>query len=168
MRITINGTPHDLADVDPQTPLLWVLRDTLQLSGTRFGCGEGLCGACTVHMDGAPVRACQLPMSAAVGHDIKTIEGLSPSGHHILQEAWREAQVPQCGFCQAGQLMLAAALLERNPQPTDSDIDTALSGNICRCGTYQRIRAAIHSAADATAQKQSTSEGKAVPKEAQR
>lgn len=150
MQITINGTPHDLADVDPQTPLLWVLRDNLQLTGTRYGCGKGLCGACTVHIDGSPVRACQLPISAAEGHDIKTIEGLSPDGHHILQKAWREAQVPQCGFCQAGQLMSAAALLERNPQPTDSDIDNALSGNLCRCGTYQRIRAAIHSAADAS------------------
>ncbi|MCP4094026.1 MAG: (2Fe-2S)-binding protein [Planctomycetes bacterium] len=149
MRITVNGTAHDLPDVDPQTPLLWVLRDNLQLTGTRYGCGKGLCGSCTVHMDGMPVRACQLPMSATEGRGITTIEGLSKDGDHPLQDAWREHQVPQCGFCQAGQLMSAAALLEQNPKPTDKDIDAAMTGNICRCGTYQRIRAAIHTAADA-------------------
>ncbi|MDP7061393.1 MAG: (2Fe-2S)-binding protein [Planctomycetota bacterium] len=149
MRITVNGTVHDLADMDPQTPLLWVLRDNLQLTGTRYGCGKGLCGSCTVHMDGVPVRACQLPLSATEGRGITTIEGLSEHGDHPLQNAWREHQVPQCGFCQAGQVMSAAALLEQNPKPTDKDIDAAMSGNICRCGTYQRIRAAIHTAAAA-------------------
>ena len=160
MRITVNGTAHDLADVDPETPLLWVLRDNLQLTGTRYGCGKGLCGSCTIHMDGIPLRACQLPVSATEGRNITTIEGLSENGDHPLQDAWKEHQVPQCGFCQAGQLMSAAALLEQNPKPTDKDIDAAMSGNICRCGTYQRVRAAIHTAAEA--------KGKVDSKEEQR
>ena len=158
MRLTINGTVHDLPDVNPQTPLLWVLRDILQLTGTRYGCGKGLCGSCTVHLDGQPLRACITPVAQLEGRVITTIEGLSSDGHHVLQDAWRAAQVPQCGFCQAGQLMSAAALLERNPQPNDSDIDEALSGNLCRCGTYQRIRAAIHSAAQGAANKAAPSE----------
>ena len=160
MRITVNGAAHDLADVDPETPLLWVLRDNLQLTGTRYGCGKGLCGSCTIHMDGIPLRACQLPVSATEGRNITTIEGLSENGDHPLQDAWKEHQVPQCGFCQAGQLMSAAALLEQNPKPTDKDIDAAMSGNICRCGTYQRVRAAIHTAAEA--------KGKVDSKEEQR
>jgi len=159
MRITINETEHEFQDVDPQTPLLWVLRDRLQLTGTRYGCGKGLCGACTVHLDGAPVRACQTTLAAAEGSAITTIEGLSPDGHHVLQDAWRETQVPQCGFCQAGQLMSAAALLKRNPQPNDDDINEALNGNLCRCGTYQRIRAAIHLAADGAVEVNDASTG---------
>jgi isoquinoline 1-oxidoreductase alpha subunit len=138
------------ADVDPATPLLWVLRDSLGLVGTKFGCGIALCGACTVLADGNPIRACSTPVSGLAGQKITTIEGLAPSATklHPLQEAWIEHDVPQCGYCQAGQLMSASALLAKNPKPSDADIDTAMAGNICRCGTYQRVRAAIHSAAD--------------------
>ena len=133
-------------DVPSDTPLLWVLRDVLDLRGTKYGCGVGQCGACTVHLDGAPARSCQTPVSAVNGAHITTIEGLSPDGAHPVQQAWQEIDVPQCGYCQAGQLMSAAALLERNPAPTDADIDIAMNGNLCRCGTYLRIRRAIHRA----------------------
>ena len=134
-------------DVAPETPLLWVLRDTLGLTGTKFGCGAGACGACTVHVDGEPTRACLLPVSALGARKVVTIEGLSPDGRHPLQRAWAEEDVPQCGYCQAGQIMSAVALLARTPAPDDADIDRAMAGNICRCGTYQRIRRAIHRAA---------------------
>ena len=145
-RFTLNGKPVE-SSAAPDTPLLWVIREDLQLTGTKFGCGIGQCGACTVHLDGAAVRSCQLPLSAVEGKKILTIEGLSPDGEHPLQAAWIEEQVPQCGYCQSGQIMAAAALLATTPKPTDADIDTAMSGNICRCGTYQRIRKAIHRAA---------------------
>lgn len=144
-QLTINGRQHALKDVDPDMPLLWYLRDLLQLTGTKYGCGMGLCGACTVHLNGEAVRSCLLPVSAAAGGNITTIEGLG--GEHPLQQAWAEHKVPQCGYCQAGQLMSAAALLANNPKPSDGDIDNAMAGNICRCGTYPRIRAAIKSAA---------------------
>lgn len=135
-------------DVAPDTPLLWVLRDTLDLKGTKYGCGAAQCGACTVHLNGAPTRSCVLPVSAVQGAEVTTIEGLSPDASHPLQRAWLELDVPQCGYCQAGQLMAAAALLARTPNPTDADIDAAMNGNLCRCGTYLRIRAAIHRAAE--------------------
>ncbi len=131
----------------PDTPLLWVIRDDLRLTGTKFGCGIGQCGSCTVHLDGAPVRSCQIPLSLVEGKRVTTIEGLSDNGDHPLQLAWIEEQVPQCGYCQSGQLMSAAALLRDTPRPTDADIDNAMSGNLCRCGTYQRIRRAVHRAA---------------------
>lgn len=131
----------------PETPLLWVIRDDLRLTGTKFGCGIGQCGACTVHLDGVAVQSCQIPLQAVEGKRVTTIEGLSPNGNHPVQQAWIEEQVPQCGYCQSGQLMSAAALLEETPRPTDADIDDAMSGNVCRCGTYQRIRKAIHRAA---------------------
>jgi isoquinoline 1-oxidoreductase subunit alpha len=134
-------------DVDADTPLLWVLRDELQLTGTKFGCGIAQCGACTVHLNGNAVRACSLPVSAAAKGKITTIEGLSKEATHPVQQAWMEMDVPQCGYCQAGQIMSAVALLEKKPNPTDADIDTAMSGNLCRCGTYTRIRKAIHLAA---------------------
>ena len=146
--LTINGA-SSMVDVNPDTPLLWVLRDVLNLRGTKYGCGIGQCGACTVHLDGAPARSCQTLVSAAAGAEITTIEGLSPDGSHVLQQAWQELDVPQCGYCQAGQLMSAAALLATNPEPTDDDIDRAMNGNLCRCCTYLRIRKAIHQAADA-------------------
>jgi isoquinoline 1-oxidoreductase subunit alpha len=148
LTLRINGKDRT-ADVDPDTPLLWVLRDSLGLVGTKFGCGMALCGACTVLANGTPIRACSTPASSVAGQEIRTVEGLAPSPTklHPLQEAWIEHDVPQCGYCQAGQLMSAAALLERTPKPSDEDIDTAMAGNICRCGTYQRIRAAIHTAA---------------------
>ena len=148
MRLDVNDKARSVAAA-PDTPLLWVLRDGLDLTGTKFGCGAGLCGACTVHLDGAAVRSCSLPVSAAVGHKIVTIEGLSADGSHALQQAWIAADVPQCGYCQSGQLMAAAALLARNPAPNDDEITEAMSGNICRCGTYDRIRRAIHAAAAA-------------------
>jgi len=145
--ITING--KDLSvDVDPTTPLLWVLRDHLKLVGTKYGCGIAQCGACTVHFNGTAVRSCQLPISAAADNKITTIEGLSENGDHPVQKAWLEHDVPQCGYCQAGQIMSASALLERNPTPSDKDIENAMSGNICRCGTYTRIKAAIKTASD--------------------
>jgi len=146
-KLTINGTEHEV-DVEPETPLLWVLRDTVGLTGTKFGCGIAQCGACTVHLDGQPVRSCSTPAASAVGREVTTIEGLSPDSSHPLQRAWVEHTVPQCGYCQSGQIMSAAALLARNPNPSDSEIDAAMAGNLCRCGTYSRIRAAIHRAAD--------------------
>jgi len=147
IELTINGEGHTL-DVDPDMPLLWAIRDIAGLTGTKFGCGKALCGSCTVHIDGEPVRSCAYPVSAAEGRSITTIEGLSPDGQHPVQVAWRELNVPQCGYCQSGQIMSAVALLERNPKPTREEIDTAMSGNICRCGTYNRIRAAIERAAE--------------------
>ncbi len=146
--LRINGGEHKV-DVPPETPLLWVLRDTLQLTGTKFGCGAGLCGACTVHADGMAVRSCSTPVSQATGKRITTIEGLSANGLHPLQQAWIAEQVPQCGYCQTGQIMAAAALLAKAQQPTDEQITQAMSGNLCRCGTYERIRRAIHRAAGA-------------------
>jgi aerobic-type carbon monoxide dehydrogenase small subunit (CoxS/CutS family) len=144
--LTVNGKPQQV-DVEPDTPLLWVLRDALDLTGTKYGCGIAQCGACTVHLDGQPVRACVTPVTTAVGKKVTTIEGLDPSDNHPLQRAWVAEQVPQCGYCQSGQIMSAAALLARTPAPSDADIDDAMGGNICRCGTYQRIRRAIHRAA---------------------
>jgi isoquinoline 1-oxidoreductase subunit alpha len=145
--IFINGKLYPVTVGDPDMPLLWALRDLLGLTGTKFGCGIGLCGACTVHLDGAPTRSCQIPISAIGNQAVTTIEGLSPNRSHPLQRAWIAEEVPQCGYCQSGQLMTAAALLAKNPAPTDADIDAALSGNLCRCGTYRRIRRAIHRAA---------------------
>jgi isoquinoline 1-oxidoreductase alpha subunit len=142
----LNGRNTTL-DVDEDMPLLWVLRDIVGLTGTKYGCGMALCGACTVHLEGAPVRSCVTPVSAASGKRVTTIEGLSTDNSHPLQRAWIELDVPQCGYCQSGQIMSAAALLAQTPQPSDADIDAAMAGNICRCGTYQRIRAAIHRAA---------------------
>jgi isoquinoline 1-oxidoreductase alpha subunit len=144
--LDVNGTTRTV-DAPADMPLLWVLRDLLELRGTKFGCGAGLCGACTVDVDGSPTRSCITPASSLSGAKINTIEGLSAAGTHPLQEAWRELDVPQCGYCQAGQIMTAAALLEKNPRPTDKDIDTAMDGNLCRCATYLRIRKAIHHAA---------------------
>jgi isoquinoline 1-oxidoreductase alpha subunit len=148
VKLTINGQLHSI-DAEPEMPLLWAIRDLVGLTGTKFGCGKALCGACTVHVDGAPVRSCSFPVSAANGKKITTIEGLSGDGQHPVQVAWRELNVPQCGYCQSGQIMSAVALLERIPKPSDADIDSAMSGNICRCGTYTRIRKAIHRAAGA-------------------
>jgi aerobic-type carbon monoxide dehydrogenase small subunit (CoxS/CutS family) len=145
-RLVVNGTVHAIT-VEPDMPLLWVLRDVLGLTGTKFGCGVGLCGACTVHVDGAPTRACLTPISAVGSHQVTTVEGLAHNRSHPLQRAWIAEDVPQCGYCQSGQLMAAAALLAAHPDPSDADIDTALSGNLCRCGTYQRIRRAVHRAA---------------------
>jgi isoquinoline 1-oxidoreductase alpha subunit len=146
MKLDINGKAHEV-DADPEMPLLWVLRDLLGLTGTKYGCGEALCGACTVHLDGEVVRSCVTPVRRAAGHKVVTIEGLSPNGDHPLQKAWALLGVPQCGFCQAGQIMSAAALLAENPKPTDEEIDRSLAGNLCRCGTYLRIRAAVRKAA---------------------
>ena len=145
--LRINGRDRSIS-VAPETPLLWVLRDTLQLTGTKFGCGAGLCGACTVHLDGQAARSCATPVSQASGKNITTIEGLSANGLHPLQQAWIAEQVPQCGYCQAGQIMAAAALLGRIPHPSDDQITQAMNGNLCRCGTYDRIRRAIHRAAE--------------------
>jgi len=147
MKLQVNGTEHDI-DAPPDMPLLWALRDLLHLTGTKFGCGIAQCGACTVHVDGAPRRACVTPVSTVEGRAITTIEGLSKDGMHPVQRAWTELDVVQCGYCQSGQIMSAAALLAKVPAPNDADIDQALSGNICRCGTYQRIRAAVHRAAE--------------------
>ncbi len=143
----LNGKPAR-AESDPSTPLLWVIREDLELTGTKYGCGKGLCGACTVHLDGTPVRSCSLPLSLAAGKSVTTIEGLGSDGLHPLQQAWIEANAPQCGYCQSGQIMSAAALLAGNPSPSDADIDAAMAGNLCRCGTYPRIRQAIKRAAD--------------------
>ncbi len=151
IQLNINGKAVK-ADVEPDTPLLWVLRDTLQLTGTKYGCGQALCGACTVHLDGAPVRACMTPVSSAIGRRITTIEAVDAGKvGKAVQEAWRKLDVVQCGYCQSGQIMSAVALLSHNRKPTDADIDDAMSGNLCRCATYVRIRAAIHEAAKALA-----------------
>ena len=149
---TLNGKSQSV-EVDPQMPLLWVLRDTLNMTGTKFGCGMALCGACTVHIDGEASRSCITPISAVAGKKITTIEGLSADGSHPVQQAWLEIDVPQCGYCQCGQIMSAAALLSKKASPTDAEIDDFMSGNICRCGTYTRIRKAIHRAAEIAAEK---------------
>jgi len=148
----LNGKPVQV-DVDPSTPLLWVLRESLNLTGTKYGCGMALCGACTVHLDGEAIRSCVAPLSRVAGKHVKTIEGLSDNLSHPLQRAWIEIDVPQCGYCQSGQIMSAAVLLAKIPKPTDKDIDEAMSGNICRCGTYPRIRRAIHRAAELASSK---------------
>jgi isoquinoline 1-oxidoreductase alpha subunit len=145
MKLIVNGRPREV-DVEPDMPLLWVLRDELDLKGTKFGCGIAACGACTVHVNGEPVRSCSYPVSAAAGQRVTTIEGISRNGTHPVQVAWVEQQVPQCGYCQSGQIMAAIALLKRKPNPTDTDIDAAMT-NLCRCGTYARMRKAIHAAA---------------------
>jgi isoquinoline 1-oxidoreductase alpha subunit len=146
VRLIVNGTEHEI-DADPQMPLLWALRDLLGLTGTKFGCGMAQCGACTVHVDGEAMRSCSVGIGTIEGSQVKTIEGLSPDGTHPLQKAWQEVNTPQCGYCQVGQIMQAAALLEETPQPSDEEIDSALSGNLCRCGTYLRIREAVRKAA---------------------
>jgi len=146
-RFKVNGKPVELR-IDPQTPLLWALREQLGLTGTKFGCGMALCGACTVHVDGSAVRSCVTPVKAVAGKEVRTIEGLSTDRSHPVQRAWLQVQVPQCGYCQAGQMMSAAALLSVNTNPSESDIDDAMAGNLCRCGTYARIRKAIHLAAE--------------------
>ena len=150
LSLTVNGNSVQV-DAAPEMPLLWVLRDLLGLTGTKFGCGMALCGACTVHLDGQPIRACVTPLSAALGRRVDTIEGLSAETRHPVQRAWLELDVVQCGYCQSGQIMSAVALLAQNPHPSDEDIDAAMAGNICRCGTYQRIRAAIKRAAELAA-----------------
>ena len=151
INLTLTGTTQQL-DVAPDTPLLWALRDTLQMSGTKYGCGQALCGACTVHVDGSPVRACVTPVSALAGRKIPTVEAIdSQRVGKVVQEAWRKLDVVQCGYCQSGQIMSAVALLSQNRKPTDADIDSAMSGNLCRCATYVRIRAAIHEAAKSLA-----------------
>ena len=152
LTLNVNGKTRTV-DVDPDTPLLWVLRDTLGMTGTKYGCGMALCGACTVHVDGEAARSCSIDVEKVQGKKITTIEGLSPDGSHPLQKAWIAEQVPQCGYCQCGMLMTAAELLARKPKPTDADIDAALEGHICRCGTYQRIRRAVHRAAGEMAAK---------------
>jgi isoquinoline 1-oxidoreductase alpha subunit len=146
IQFIVNGKPHSV-DVPANMPLLWVLRDTLGMTGTKFGCGMALCGSCTVHIDGEATRSCITPISAVAGKKITTIEGLSPDRSHPVQRAWIEVDVPQCGYCQSGQIMSAASLLAKNPKPSDPEIDEAMKGNICRCGTYQRIREAVHRAA---------------------
>jgi isoquinoline 1-oxidoreductase alpha subunit len=147
IQLVLNGRRQSI-DVEPQMPMLWVLRDTLGLTGTKFGCGIGQCGACTVHVEGRAVRSCQTPAQTIAGRSVTTIEGLSADGRHPVQQAWFDEDVPQCGYCQSGQIMTAAALLDRNTKPTDADIDAAMRGNICRCGTYGAIRRAVHRAAD--------------------
>src|SRR5579863_5763724 len=156
IQFIVNGKPQSV-DVPANMPLLWVLRDTLGMTGTKFGCGMALCGACTVHIDGQATRSCITPVSSVAGKKITTIEGLSPDRSHPVQRAWIEVDVPQCGYCQSGQIMSATALLAQNPKPSDSEIDEAMRGNICRCGTYQRIRQAIHRAAEMQMHKASTS-----------
>jgi aerobic-type carbon monoxide dehydrogenase small subunit (CoxS/CutS family) len=148
IHLTINQQPYTV-DADPEMPLLWVLRDVLGLTGSKYGCGIAQCGACTVHVDGRAVRSCVVPVAAVERKAVTTIEGLSPDGRHPVQQAWLKHDVPQCGYCQTGMIMAAAALLRANPQPTEADIDASMAGNICRCGTYARVRAAIHSAAQA-------------------
>jgi isoquinoline 1-oxidoreductase subunit alpha len=148
IKLKVNGKNQQF-DGDPEMPLLWVLRDELDLKGTKFGCGMGLCGACTVHVNGQPTRSCSTPVSAAANKSVTTIEGISPDGSHPVQVAWQDLDVPQCGYCQAGQIMSACALLAKTPKPNDAQIDAAMNGNLCRCGTYLRIRAAIHKAAEA-------------------
>jgi len=158
-QLTVNGKKYIAEDVDNSTPLLWVLRDSLGLVGTKYGCGIGQCGACTVHIKGVAMRSCSVPISAIDGNDIRTIEGLSKSDGtlHALQQAWIDGDVPQCGYCQAGQIMSAATLLEANPKPSDADIDAAMAGNYCRCGTYIRIKNAIHVAAKMIAKQEAAS-----------
>ncbi len=146
IRFRVNGVEQSL-DVDPEMPILWVLRDVLGLTGTKYGCGQALCGACTVHLNGQVIRSCVTPLRRAEGLEITTIEGLSPKGDHPVQQAWLDLRVPQCGYCQAGQIMTAAALLRAKPRPSDEEIDQSMAGNLCRCGTYSRIRAAIRKAA---------------------
>lgn len=158
IKLKVNGVARQF-DGDPEMPLLWFLRDELQMMGTKYGCGEGLCGACTVHLNGTSTRSCQAQMQAVAGKEVVTIEGLSATADHPCQQAWRAQNVPQCGYCQSGQIMQAASLLKRNPKPTDADIDEAMKGNICRCGTYQRIREAIKIAAN-------TAPAKGVPAKA--
>jgi len=160
LKLTINGRDHEVGDdVDPKTPLLWVLRDTLNLVGTKYGCGVGQCSACTVHLNGVPIQSCQVPAESAVGQKITTIEGLAAADGKLtaIQQAWIDEDVPQCGYCQAGQIMRASSLLARYPQPTDAQIDSEMAANICRCGTYVRIRKAIHNAAAKAAKKGSAS-----------
>jgi len=164
LNLTVNGRSTTV-DVPGDTPLLWVLRDVLNLHGTKYGCGIGQCGACTVHLSGQPVRACLTPVSAAAKGRITTIEGLSADGNDPLQQAWREVDVPQCGYCQAGQIMSAAALLASHPKPSDADIDRGMSGNLCRCGTYIRIRQAIHKAAEAMAKHPENTQARLTPAE---
>jgi isoquinoline 1-oxidoreductase subunit alpha len=149
-KLTVNGKSVSV-DVPGDMPLLWAIRDTLNMKGTKFGCGAGLCGACTVHLDGRAVRSCQTPVQNAANKQVTTIEGLSADGTHAVQQAWQELDVPQCGYCQAGQMMSASALLVQKPKPTDADIDSAMNGNLCRCGTYLRIRKAIHRASEIAA-----------------
>ena len=150
LTLRVNGSEKTVS-VSPETPLLWVLRDTLELTGTKFGCGAGLCGACTVHVDGNPIRSCSTPVSQVAGKSVTTIEGLSANGLHVLQQAWLDEEVPQCGYCQTGQIMSAAALLAKTPKPTDEQITAAMNGNLCRCGTYTAIIEAIQNAAKAMA-----------------
>ncbi|MFB9845170.1 (2Fe-2S)-binding protein [Mucilaginibacter ginsenosidivorans] len=157
--LIINGQSHTV-DVDPQMPLLWVIRDVIGLKGTKFGCGIAQCGACTIHLDGDPTRSCSIPVSIADGKKITTIEGISETGDHPIQKAWIDQQVPQCGYCQSGQIMSAVTLLAKNPNPSDADIDVAMSGNICRCGTYQRIRKAVHQAAGNAGKQNNLAEAK--------
>src|SRR6267378_3242656 len=147
MKISVNGAEHELSDLDPSTPLLWVLRDSLKLKGTKFGCGMGLCGACTVHLDGRPIRSCLMPVSVAAGRRITRIEGVSGAAAEAVRAAWIKHNVPQCGYCQSGQIMSAVGLLSRNETPSRADVNAAMSGNLCRCGTYLRIRPAIEEAA---------------------
>lgn len=149
VELKVNGVTSQV-EVEPDTPLLWVVREQLKLNGTKFGCGMAQCGACTIHLDGVPIRSCITPVTAAVGKEITTIEGLSPDGTHPMQVAWEEAAVPQCGYCQSGQIMSAAALLAKTKKPSDEEINKAMSGNICRCGTYGRIKKAIKSAAESS------------------
>ena len=163
-KLNVNGRSTTV-DVPADTPLLWVIRDVLNLRGTKYGCGIGQCGACTVHLGGKAVRSCQTPVSAAASAPITTLEGLSADGSHPVQQAWQEIDVPQCGYCQAGQMMSAAALLAKTPKPTDKDIDSAMNGNLCRCGTYLRIRQAIHKAATIAASSQSARIGSGTAKE---
>jgi isoquinoline 1-oxidoreductase subunit alpha len=155
IKLKVNGATRQF-DGDPEMPLLWFLRDELNLKGTKFGCGMGICGACTIHLNGSPARACLTPVSAAANKSVTTIEGLSTEGTHPVQVAWQELDVPQCGYCQAGQIMSACALLAKKAKPTDTDIDSAMNGNLCRCGTYLRVRAAIHKAAELTASNTAT------------
>jgi len=147
MKISVNGAEHELSDLDPSTPLLWVIRDSLKLKGTKFGCGMGLCGACTVHLDGRPIRSCLMPVSVAAGRRITRIEGVSGAAAEAVRAAWIKHNVPQCGYCQSGQIMSAVGLLSRNETPSRADVNAAMSGNLCRCGTYLRIRPAIEEAA---------------------
>ncbi len=156
--LRVNGAEQTL-DVDPEMPLLWAIRDVIGLTGTKYGCGQALCGACVVHLDGEAVRACVTPVRRAIGHAVTTIEGLSPDGSHPLQRAWVELAVPQCGFCQSGQIMTAAALLAKRPKPTDAEIDQSLAGNLCRCGTYTRIRAAVKKASGGSSEPSKTGGG---------